>query len=96
MKKIIGILIIIIGIICMISFIYLSLNKETKLNMLIGKKECNKIEIMTADITNRRCIICLKKFQGSSSEIICHDCSCELNCCSVCGGRRTNLELMCK
>ena len=55
-------------------------------NILFGKSStCNKIEIMTDDITNRKCILCNKIFRGSSSEIICYKCCDITNRCCACG-----------
>ena len=95
-KNVLGILFIILGIILLLTIIYFSLGKEKKANIIFGNKECNKIEIMTDDFTKRRCKICLKEFNGSSSEKICNICSAELNRCSVCGGKRTKIEMLVK
>lgn len=95
-KKVLGVLFIILGILLLLTIIYCSLGKETKANIMFGNKECNKIEIMTDDFIKRRCKICLKEFNGSSSENICNICSAELNRCSVCGGKRTKIEIIIK
>ena len=96
MKRILGILLIILGILLLLIIIYFSLGKETKANIIFGNKECNKIEVITTDFIKRRCKICLKEFNGSSSEKICNTCSTELNRCSVCGGKRTKTEMLIK
>ncbi len=56
-------------------------------NWLFGKSsdKCRNIEMMTDDITKRKCILCNKSFKGSSSQIICVECSDITNRCCVCG-----------
>lgn len=84
-KKVLGILLIILGVLLLLITIYLSLDKEVKASIIFGNKECKKIEITPDAIEERRCKICLKKFDGSPSDKLCSTCSNELNRCCVCG-----------
>ena len=55
-------------------------------NILYGTSEkCSIMEITTTDITYRICELCYKIFEGSSSDIICHNCAEITNRCYVCG-----------
>ena len=89
MKKIIIIALIILMIIVIILFMPINNGNIIikKGDILFGKSRgCTEIEVMTDDMTNRKCLLCNKKFLGSSSQKICSDCSNITNRCSVCGG----------
>ena len=57
-------------------------------NMAFGDKNCNGNEVYTDDFTERNCLICNDKYNGSSSTKICPSCSEITNRCNVCGGLR--------
>ena len=94
------ILIIILSIIIMISIGVLSftvpINNENiikiKGNLLFGKRDrCNTMfEALTDDITERKCILCNKKYMGSSSRILCGNCCTLTGRCLVCGKYRND------
>ena len=92
MKKRVKLIICIVSIVVLIIILVLFMpisNKNIiikKGNILFGEtNKCNRIEIITDDITNRKCILCKKIFRGSSSRIICYECCDITNRCSVCG-----------
>ena len=101
MKKISKLIIfILIIIVVLIILLFMPINNKNiiveKGNLLFGKsKTCSTIESMTEsmtdDLTNRKCILCNKKFIGSSSQRICNDCCNITNRCSVCGKIKSNI-----
>ena len=68
-------------------------SKIIRANIMYGNSEiCEKREVTTNDYINRRCHLCLKKFKGSSSNILCYECSELTGRCDVCGRIKKNMS----
>lgn len=55
-------------------------------NVIYGELEkCSGVEVITFDITKKKCNICNRFFEGSSSMKLCSSCSELTNRCDICG-----------
>lgn len=67
-------------------------SKIIRANIMYGNSEiCEVREPAANDYINRRCHVCLKNFKGSSSCILCHECSELTGRCEVCGRIKKNM-----
>lgn len=83
MKKI---LIIFFWILILIVLLIIFIPKRVKANILFGTGECkNAPHTCTDDYSQHKCYLCKKTFIGSSSKILCDECSEELGRCDICG-----------
>ena len=90
MKKIIFGIVIIFLLIFVVAF-NTDKSKIIRANIMYGNSEiCEEREFATTDYINRRCHLCLNKFKGSSSHILCYECSELTGRCDVCGRIKKN------
>lgn len=92
MKKIIFGIVILFLLIFVVTF-NTDKSKIIRANIMYGNSEiCEEREVTTTDYINRRCHLCLKKFKGSSSNILCYECRKLTGRCDVCGKIKKNMS----